>query len=173
MPFPGSAADSLPDGLSRQRRSYKLDGPPGVVLASSNYGRQRRVLGGSAMATFGYVRQKKIASKEYVDYSCPSLCGRPLAVMMNLTAASFSWRHRLVSRYKSYTCSAGRFGPLHSLCCAFFGGCPFPRVRAGGHHASNYCCHPSANPRLCNASPPPLLEPSFLALHASPPSGVL
>jgi hypothetical protein len=52
---------------------------------------------------------KKIVSKEYVDYSCPSLCGRPLAAMMNLTAASFSWRYDLFSRYKPYTCSAGRF----------------------------------------------------------------
>ena len=163
MPFPGSAAASLPDGPRRQRRPYNLDGPPGVAHGSSNRGRKKRVLGGSGTPSW--------LSKEYVDYSCPSLCGRPLAAMMNLTAASFSWRHGLVSRYKLYTCSAGRFGP--SLCCAFFGGCPFPHVRTGGHHASSYSCNPSANPRLCNTSPRPLLEPSFLALHASPPSGVL
>ena len=130
MPFPGSAAASLPDGVRRQRRPYKLDGPPDVALASSNRGRQKRVLGGSGTPSwFRLCAAKKIVSKEYVDYSCPSLGGRPNAAVMNLTAASFSWRHGLVWRYNLYTCSAGRIGPLPVILCAvpFRGGIyPFP-----------------------------------------------
>ena len=174
MPFPGSAAASLPDGLRLQRRPYKLDSPPVVALASNNRGRQKRVLGGSGTPSwFLLCPAKIIVSREYVDYSCPSLCGRPLAAMMNLPAASFSWRHGLFGFKVQAVLLFGReirTAACHSLCCYLFRGVPLsPCLR----RASSYCCHSSANPRLCNTSPRPLLKPSFLALHVSPPSGVL
>ena len=81
------------------------------------------------------VRQKlvkKIASKEYMDYSCPSpgRCRRmALAARMHLTAAS--WFDFEVEA-KPYTCSGGRIGPLPVilLCFAFWGYCPFHCVRS-------------------------------------------
>ena len=135
MPFPGSAAASLPDGLRLQRRPYKLDSPPVVALASNNRGRQKRVLGGSGTPSwFLLCPAKIIVSREYVDYSCPSLCGRPLAAMMNLPAASFSWRHGLFGFKVQAVLLFGReirTAACHSLCCYLFRGCPFPRVCAG------------------------------------------
>ena len=175
MPFPGSAAASLPDGPRRQRRSYKLDGPPGVALASSNRGRQKRVLGGSGTPSWFQWSGKENRVEGVHGLLMPeSLRAAPCCHDESYRCLFF-----LEVRFVFKVQAVHLFGrEIRTACLSFsvlclLEGWPFPRVRAGEHCASSYCCQPSANPRLCNTRPRPLLEPSCLALHASPPSRVL